>query len=192
VDDLTQRAPIFLIAGTPGAGKTTVARALMRRLAFGAHIPVDDVREFVVSGIAQPVPAWTDETTRQFRLARDAAAHMARVNADAGFAVAIDDVIFPDEAERCFVKPLRDHAVHKILLRPALEIAQQRSAMRTSKEFDAVVLHEPIRTLYDEMDARNFTAHDWVIVDSSALTIEETVEMILRRTLHRASVEERT
>jgi predicted kinase len=90
---MSQTAPIFMITGTPGSGKTSVAVALMRRFPFGLHIPVDDLRELVVSGIAHPVPVWTAETERQFRLARRSAAQSARLYAAAGFAVALDEVI---------------------------------------------------------------------------------------------------
>ena len=48
--------PIFLLSGTPGAGKSSVATALMQHFEFGLHIPVDDLREWVVSGLADPVP----------------------------------------------------------------------------------------------------------------------------------------
>ena len=94
--------PLFLITGTPGAGKSVTAAALMRRFPFGLHIPVDDLREWVVSGISQPVPEFTEETGRQFRLARTAAAQVAALYADAGFAVAIDDVIHEPDAERAW------------------------------------------------------------------------------------------
>ncbi len=46
---------IFLISGTPGSGKSSVARALMQRFKQGVHLPVDDLRKMVVSGIAHPV-----------------------------------------------------------------------------------------------------------------------------------------
>jgi len=113
--------PIFLLSGVPGAGKTSVAAALMRRFTSGLHIPIDDLREWVVSGIAHPLPTWTDETGRQFRLARQAAAHMACLYVDAGFAVAIDDVLYPDAARELIASHLVGHAVGKVLLQPTVE-----------------------------------------------------------------------
>ena len=43
-------SPIFLITGGPGVGKSATAATLMRRFRFGFHIPVDDLREWVVLG----------------------------------------------------------------------------------------------------------------------------------------------
>lgn len=40
----------------------------MNRFERGFHVPIDDLREWVVSGCAHPI-GWTDETTRQFLLA---------------------------------------------------------------------------------------------------------------------------
>jgi chloramphenicol 3-O-phosphotransferase len=141
-------SPIFIITGTPGSGKSSVAAALMRRFEFGLHIPVDNLRELVVSGIAHPVPEWTDETSRQFMLARRAAAGMARLYAEAGFAVAIDDVIFPAEARDLLSGTLDGLAIHQVLLYPSLDVALERSTTRTNKDFDAAVLDTTIRELH--------------------------------------------
>jgi chloramphenicol 3-O-phosphotransferase len=127
---MQQAMPIFIVTGTPGSGKSSVARALMRRFELGLHIPVDDLRELVVSGIAHPVPDWTEETGRQFSLARRAATQMARLYAEAGFAVAIDDVIFPAEARSLRSETLEGLLVHQVLLYPSLDVALERSASR--------------------------------------------------------------
>jgi adenylate kinase family enzyme len=44
--------PIFLILGSPAAGKSTVSKALLQRFERGFHIPVDDFRHMVVSGLS--------------------------------------------------------------------------------------------------------------------------------------------
>lgn len=177
---MQNKSPIFVITGTPGAGKSSVAIALMRRFPFGLRIPVDDLREWMVSGLAPPVPTWTDETSRQFQLARQAAAQIARLYADAGFAVVIDDVILPHEAHALFVTPLSGHKMRKILLRPDIAVALARNAERTNKNFDTSVLALPIHRLYELMDPSDFARAGWNIVDNSHLSLEDTVDAILR------------
>ncbi len=176
---MSQTPRIFIITGTPGSGKTSVATGLMRRFPFGLHIPVDDLREWVISGIVHPVPVWTEEAGRQFRFARQAAAQVARIYAAGGFAVAIDDVISPSEAQELFAVPLAGYALHTVLLRPALEIALERNARRTSKAFDTEVLADPIARLYRAMDVSPYIAAGWIIIDNSTLSTEETVDHIL-------------
>jgi chloramphenicol 3-O-phosphotransferase len=179
---VAEESLIYLITGVPGSGKSSVAVALMRHFPFGLHIPMDDLREWVVSGIAPPLPTWTEETTRQFRLAREAAAQVARTYADSGFAIAIDDVIFPEEAEALFVSRLVGHRVQKVLLRPRFEVALERNAARTNKGFDTSVLVEVTRRLHEDFERQDFEGAGWVVVNSSDLSVEETVEEILRRT----------
>jgi predicted ABC-type ATPase len=171
--------PVFIITGTPGSGKTSVAIALMRRFEFGVHIPVDELREFVVAGIAHPVPEWTDETSRQFRLARQAAAQMARLYAGAGFAVAIDDVISPADAQ-VLIEGLEGYVVHKVLLYPGVEIALERNAQRT-KHFDTVLLSETIRRLHGSIGAEPYAEHGWITIDNGDQTLDQTVAEIMNR-----------
>jgi protein tyrosine phosphatase (PTP) superfamily phosphohydrolase (DUF442 family)/predicted kinase len=175
--------PLFLISGTPGSGKTTAARSLMQRFPFGLHIPVDDLREWVVSGISQPVPEFTEETGRQFRLARTAAAQMAALYADAGFSVALDDVIHEPDAEASIVAPLKPRSVHKIILQPALEIAVARNAARTNKGFDTAVLADAIRGNHRSLGEQNTSDQGWIVIDTGSLSVEETVDAILESAL---------
>ena len=177
----SQTPPIFLLTGTPGAGKSSIANRLMRRFPFGLHIPVDDLREWVASGLADPVPVWTDETTRQFTLARRAACYTARLYADAGFAVVVDDVIFPDEAEELFAAPLSGYFLHKFLLQPNVEAALLRNAHRTNKSYNTASLVELIRTIHNMMPASAYVEKGWTVIDSTHLGVEETVDAILSR-----------
>ena len=56
---------------------------------------MDDLRELVVSGLVHPSLDHAPEAARQFALARRAAAFHARLYDEAGFAVVIDDVLWP-------------------------------------------------------------------------------------------------
>lgn len=168
-----------MLSGPPGAGKSTLARALMQRFTHGLHIPVDDLREWVVAGIAHPVPVWTDETTRQFQLARRAASQTARIYAEAGFAVAIDDVIFAADARRMYEPHLSGLTLHRVLLLPSAEVALERNATRTTKNFDTQVLTEPIRQIHRELARQGAELEQWLVLDTSALSVADTVAQIL-------------
>ncbi|WP_158263729.1 AAA family ATPase [Deinococcus arcticus] len=170
--------PIWVFSGSPGAGKTSVSRALLSRFPLGLHLPIDDLRELVVSGLAQPALDHPPEAVRQFALARTAAAHHARLYAEAGFAVAIDDVLWPTD-----VAPMAAHwaglDVRPVRLYTTLEVAHFRNRTRTNKTYDTRVLAPLIDGLYGQMPPQSFREAGWAVVDSTHLTLEQTVEAVL-------------
>lgn len=151
----------------------------MQHFQFGLHIPVDDIREWVVSGIVSPIAAWTGETERQFRLARWSALQTATIYAEAGFAVAIDDVVHERVFQQQYQQLLHGYPIYKVLLSPRVEVAEERNATRTNKPFDTAILAETSRRLHDELRKSNRPQDGWLVVDSSQLSVEETVERIL-------------
>ena len=175
----TQTSPIFIFSGVPGAGKSTVARALMLRFDYGVHIPVDEVRDRVVSGLASPVPTWTAETGRQFALAYRATGKMARVYAEAGFAVALDHVFTPVDMAANLLPELAGLPVTKIYLAPEVAIALDRSARRDNKDFDPTFLIATIRGMDGWLAEQIDADPGWLRVDSSALSVDQTVDAIL-------------
>lgn len=178
--DMNKINPIYIITGTPGAGKTTVATALMQRFPFGLHIPCDDLRGWVVAGNAPPVPTWTAETERQFRLSRRTAVEMATRYADAGFAVAIDDVLFEPAYSEQFAPWLAGYTVCKVLLAPNREVALQRNLTRTNKDFDTALLNDTTLQLHGELLAANRPQDGWRVIDSSRQSVAETVDSLWR------------
>ncbi len=92
------QAPIaVLLIGAAGAGKTTIARHWAdHRAAPTAHISLDDVREWVRSGFADPQAGWNEHSEAQYRLARRTCGFAARNFLANGVSCIIDDAVFPD------------------------------------------------------------------------------------------------
>ncbi len=166
---------VWLISGTPGAGKTSVARALCARFPRAMHIPVDDLRGLVISGRADPLGPWTAETERQFRMSWETAGRIAALYADDGFVVAIDDIV-PPRAVAIYERSVGDRALRKVLLAPSLEVALHRNSAARGKAFDTAVLAPTIRDLHATLAPDR---SPWLVIDSSNMSVTETVDAIL-------------
>ena len=170
--------PIYIVTGPPAVGKSSFCVALMRRYPFGLHIPVDDLREMVVSGIAHPV-GWTDETTRQFDLAAHAAADLAVRYQDAGFAVALDHCHSPPQLAALAEARFTGRPVVRIALVSSLETNLQRNATRTNKDFDAAILIPTIERLNPMYRTYDLTSEGWVVLPNDGPSVEEAVDRLL-------------
>lgn len=166
--------PIFWISGPPAAGKTTLCGALLDRFERGFHLPVDDLRGWVVRGMADSVP-WTNETERQFQIAEGAVCDVARRYRGAGFAVAVDHCRNPRRIE-AVLEEAKLQAV-KVLLMPDLDVNLERNHGRTNKPFDPRLLDETIE--YTNRNYRIEIPAGWHVIDTSALSVAETVDRLL-------------
>ncbi|MGW0736568.1 AAA family ATPase [Streptomyces sp. NPDC002851] len=123
-----------LLIGPAGAGKTSVAKywAEHRRVPT-AHISLDDVREWVRSGFADPQSGWNDNSEAQYRLARRTCGFAARNFLANGISCILDDAVFPDRP----VVGLGGWKRHvgpgllPVVLLPGLEIVLERNAQRS-------------------------------------------------------------
>ncbi|MEV6105471.1 AAA family ATPase [Streptomyces sp. NPDC051940] len=123
-----------LLIGPAGAGKTSVARYWAdTRRAPTAHISLDDVREWVRAGFADPRGGWTDQSEAQYRLARRTCGFAARNYLANGISCVLDDAVFPDRP----VVGLGGWKRHvgpgllPVVLLPGLEAVLARNALRT-------------------------------------------------------------
>ncbi len=185
--------PIFLIMGTPACGKSTVSRTLAARFELGVHIPVDDVRHMVAGGLSD-MNFESEKDARatdvQIRLARESVSSMVQIYNNAGFAVTIDDFWFND-LPGTFLNlgyqgipethyQLGQH-VHKIVLLPSLEVTLERLFKRSSPDDGFTKFLETIiREQHPVIQKHAKTG--WHVIDSSELSIEQTVDRILEIT----------
>ncbi|MGW5948512.1 AAA family ATPase, partial [Streptomyces celluloflavus] len=174
--DAAHAAVAVLLIGPAGAGKTSVARhwAGIRRVPT-AHISLDDVREWVRAGFADPQAGWNDHSEAQYRLARRTCGFAARNFLANGISCILDDAVFPDRP----VVGLGGWKRHvgpgllPVVLLPGLEIVLERNARRSGN-----------RRLSDEEVARihgrmaGWYGSGLPIIDNSAHDVATTVRVL--------------
>ena len=171
--------PIFLIAGGPGVGKSTTARALADTFERSIHVDVDQFRHMVRGGLALPgVGTWPEELRRQVALARTTSIEMARRYASAGFTVVIDDFWDPHDLAEYAEFAAVPH-VHRFLLYPSLDEARRRNRVRSpGTEGDMIDTAIPwIYGIYaPRVDAMR--ASGWDVIETTGLDVDGVVGRI--------------
>jgi predicted kinase len=171
---------VLLLSGPAGAGKSAAAREWARRQPGQvAHISLDDIRELLVNGFADPRDGWNAETDRQFVLARQNCADMARRFVHEGAICVIDDAIFPDwqyANHAGWLTALGDLPSHLIVLMPSYDTLVERNAQRSGSR---LLGGQMLRDIYQMMlPWREQTSVP--VLDTTTLTIAETAEAIQR------------
>jgi adenylylsulfate kinase-like enzyme len=169
---LTERA-IFLINGTQGAGKSTVARLLAGRFDRGACIDADDLLRLVVSGAAPLEPPLSPEADRQLRLRARVASQLADTYFEAGFTVAIAEIVVGRLDH--FRTGIKNRPLILVNLAPSLDVVKRRNEERPNKN-----VFEPWSPILDRA-MRETMSGIGLWLDNSNQSSEDTVNEILRR-----------
>ncbi|MBL8130435.1 MAG: AAA family ATPase [Anaerolineae bacterium] len=178
-------SPIYMVVGPPAVGKSTTSRALAAQFPRSIHIPVDDLRNMVVSGLMLPSAVWSQELAQQITLARSTVSLMALAYQNAGFAVVIDD--FWDANHTSDYQTLLDQTqamINRIVLCPTEEEAHQRNLKRSGDSPARSYIDEGIRIVYQQLTPAlpQLGQEGWLVVDTTALSVDEVVKTILSRT----------
>lgn len=173
--------PIFILIGPPAVGKSTTSKALASKFGRSIHIPVDDIRDMVVSGLVLPGPYWNPELVQQLTLARESAIHTALQYRKAGFAVVIDDFLDPNQLSEYQTFPTEPR-IHKFVLYPDQATAHARNFQRAGDDPGRAYIDEGIHFVYQQLPLMMESLREggWIVLDTTTLSIEETVLEILK------------
>jgi predicted kinase len=166
------RAPIIILSGPPGAGKTTVAPFVAGEFDLSVHLPMDDFFHFIRTGYIAPFLA---EATPQNDVVIDALAHAASRYALGGYTVVLDGIVGPWYLD-VFVDVARASGVglHYVVLRPPAEVAMARATGRNPSELTDPV---PIAGMYAVLqDLGPYEAH---VIDSGTVDASAAARRVL-------------
>lgn len=159
-----------IVTGIPGAGKSTVARALARRNPIAAHLDIDVIYALIVDGIVfradSPAEDWW-----QLTLARSHINMLATSFSAHTVLPIVDDVIADRSVLEDYLRGL-PRPCRLVVLAPSIETALQRDAAR-DKQVAARwnYLAKPMAEALTGMGL-------WL--DTSNLDLEATLEAITR------------
>jgi cytidylate kinase len=175
--------PAVLITGISASGKSTVADLLARRFTRGVHVKGDVFRRMVVAGREEMTSSPSEEALRQLRLRYQLGAATANAYHRAGFAVVVQDVVI-GALLNDYVGSIAARPLVVIVLAPTATAVARREAARTKTAYRA----SDVGIAEWDTAFRTNTPSIGFWVDSSDLTAEQTVDLIVDEALERGQI----
>jgi predicted kinase len=175
------QAPVLILTGPPGVGKSTAAAILADRAAAGVHLESDRFFHFIRGGHVEP---WRPESHEQNGVVMRIVGEAAATYATAGYFTVVDGIVLP----RWFLVPLRDvlreagHEVAYVVLRAPLFVCARRVGQR-----EQVPSAEPevASNLWSQFeDLGEFERHALGVEGMRPEEIADAVERLLKERTH--------
>jgi predicted kinase len=171
--DLSREPTLFVVSGTQGAGKSTVAQALARQFTRGAWVSADALQKMIVAGGRWPEGAtMSADAERQLRLRLTHACLLGQSFVAAGITAVVDDIVIGSRLDD-LLEDLAGQRFVFVMLTPRLDVVRERERGRGTS------LWEQWEWLDDEVRTKTQRIGLWI--DNSDQTPDETVDTILAR-----------
>jgi len=164
-------APLIVLSGPPGSGKTTVAARLANDFARSAHVLGDHFIRYIVGDWKDPSLPEADE---QNQLVVDISTKAACGYAAAGYTTILDGIYGPWFLDQ--IQAVTDGCeLHYVVLRADLETSIDRAVNRSDTPAPEAV----VRTMHEHFD--ELAQYESFVVDTTTATPEEVTAEVLRR-----------
>lgn len=161
---------LVLFGGPAGAGKSTLAAAWCATRPRAVHIELDAVRELIVAGRADPQGGGAIQAA-QYALSVTASLQLAFVFQDAGYDVAVDDVIEPEPFAVFWRPALAGRAYQLVIVTPSLDTTLARAAARAKQVRPDIIRGQHAASLAWPVERR---------IDTTTLSTEQSLALIVQ------------
>ena len=169
--------PIVILSGSPGTGKTTIARLLSENSAHkkAVHIEVDDFWQFIRKGYIKP---WLSDSVNQNTTVMNAVVASAEIYYEGGYDVFVAGTIGPWYIEPWLKIAQRGVDVRYVILRPSESTTILRATKRKQRKFFPLTVETVKDVRNSFMDLESYESN---VIDTTNQAVEESVAIIKKR-----------